>query len=448
MKKTTLFLLALFIIPVFAGAFDLGQNSEIQKQLAQELNTLQQNTCNLYGIVEKELLKYYGKSNIQDFYDPEHKTGWFRVYDFLTWLKENEKDLTDKFSEEANAYNNHQYHTNLRHPLAKYCSLKTRELRGVLGVYLGKEYLLSKYLKDSNIKCDFVQIEKTKCGSGSANCRDVSIAFNKEKAVSFTHFVNLGIHENMHLLGIITSDDEKAITEDFTVFAQMAYGLPIKIEDEKFFPFGVRDLYNDINLYPGVEKAEYTNAFYAYIQFKGLSQLGIQDVISFSQSISKYNEEIVRDSFLPIFNQRMGKNFFKNLLKINVNEVRMTEILKQNEYNIGMLVGKDALLTWLCMRMPEVSVEKKDSSFYVYEKGEEDYTFYITPVDVKEYVDSFAILPEYKEVFENIANEYIKTVLDSFYENDLKKYSRIKTFPLKYILKKNEDIPPVPEGYM
>ena len=49
----------------------------------------------------------------------------------------------------------------------------------------------------------------------------------------------------------------------------------------------------------------------------------------------------------------------------------------------------------------------------------------------------------------DLANEYVKKALDSLYkEYNYNKYSDIKHNPLKYFLKENKDVPPVPEGYI
>ena len=143
MEKFLLFLLALFIMPVFAGAFDTEQSIKEQNKLTQELSNIRQNTCDLYGVVEDDLLEYYGKNNIKNFYDPEHQTGWFRVYDFLSWLKNNEQELITKIIGESEYYNYYHHDKGIAFPLQKFCSLKTAEPRGFLGTFLGREYLLN-----------------------------------------------------------------------------------------------------------------------------------------------------------------------------------------------------------------------------------------------------------------------------------------------------------------
>ena len=50
----------------------------------------------LYNFVYNDLVKYYGRTN---FNDPHRTNGWYRVDDFLKWLRENENILKQKFIE-------------------------------------------------------------------------------------------------------------------------------------------------------------------------------------------------------------------------------------------------------------------------------------------------------------------------------------------------------------
>lgn len=461
MKKLLFVLICLFTANAFAGAFDLQQNKTFAKEqdkLAAELNNIQKNTCNLYGLIEQELLNYYGKENLKDFYDPEHKTGWFRVYDFLTWLKKNQKKLIIKLEKEANIYNNYKYKEYLKNPLQKYCSLETENLKGFLGFFLGKEYLLDKYVEEDAVTYDYIPIEETNSvGTGdtlteeqkisfldtvtkklvSVSLKRRSIRFDSRVSHSFSDYINTGLHETMHMIGLYTLGNDELLPETFTIYSQMAYALPTKTEEG--FYSGVRDLYTSVNS-DNMSYMEYPQALFAYIQFKGLDEMNLNEIIRFSRKINHSNN-----------------NFFKPLLvERKTNEViDMSEIIDDYSYEIfpadeNLVFAKKDSEFSLYQKSLSKDVIKGDFSYYT----EEDKPVYlhkivIQPIDVKKHIENFAILPEYKQVFGDLANEYIEIALEALYnEHDFDKYQDITRNPLKYILEENEDVPPVPEGYI
>lgn len=480
MKKFLIFLFVLFVMPAFAGAFDLQQNktfSKEQNKLAQELNNIKEDTCDLYGLVEKELSAYYGKQGIKDFYDPNHQTGWFRVYDFLSWLKAKEKDLTEKLAKEANVFNHSQYGELLEKPLKKYCSLSSSETKGFLGFFLGEKYLLSKYLKGNDSIDSYIPISKTgKAGVAEVKRQKInlpkelglsnnnvyitlsSIKYNEESSSSFVGFLNTGLHETMHMLGILTFKTNELLSETFTIFAQLAYALPVK-KEEKFYT-GVRNLYNILEFAPEILQfdlfgpTEYQDSLFAYIQFKGLNKMrNLDNIVIFSKYVESHNHD---PQGLRIF-ERLGKDFFEPLIVqketgniLEIDQIRSDSTCKiLFESDNVMIVKKDSLIN--CYY--KSSTNRRKGVFNIVPAGvtEDRYLieFTVDHIDIKGYVDSFAILSDYRQTFEDLANEYVKKALDSLYkESNYNKYSDIKHNPLKYFLKENKDIPPTPEGYI
>ena len=468
MKKLLFILICLFTANAFAGAFDLQQNktfSKEQDKLAAELNNIQKNTCNLYGLVEKELSAYYGKQGIKDFYDPNHQTGWFRVYDFLSWLKANEKDLIEKLDREAYKYNYLVHKISLNKPLKKYCSLRTTETKGFLGSFLGREYLLSKYSAKILLKYAAFYIEpgeepsayhspvKVRIPKGQNTLLDkfpeeINLAvypttvYEKNKNISFVNFVNSSVHESMHLLGIFTLQYNDAIPEMFTIYAQMAYGLPLKPEES--FSGGVRNLYNTQKYFPQETFTEYNDALYTYIQFKKINEMKLKDIISFTKKVPSVGEvalpngetayDQAPDFFLFLFrDDKSGEKGY------NLDE-KLNEIKQDSSYQI--LYEDETVL-----------VVKKESSVKMYATMKE-YNYIsemiIKPIDIDEYVNKIAfIFPEYKQTFKNLAQTYINLEYNALYkEYNFEKYLDIEHNPLKYVLKENKDIPPVPKGYI
>lgn len=461
MKKFLIFLFVLFVMPAFAGAFDMAQNkiySEEQNKLAQELNSIKEDTCDLYGLVEKELLNYYGKHNIKDFYDPEHRTGWFRVYDFLSWLKENEKELVNKISAESNNYNYYHHNIYLKHPLKKYCSLKTAETKGFLGTFLGREYLLSKYSAKIVREKEYFMIKANTEASAYIVPKEIkiptqlrgmlpgfpkkitlalvpTILYEKSKKVSFINLVNSSMHETMHLIGVLTMKYQDLLPEMFTTYVQMAYALPIKPEEG--FSSGVRDLYRAQKVLPEESKDEYTDAFFAYIQFKHIEKMNLDDIISFSKKLPDFRKSAWDDIVVvPQFPE-----FFLGLLEIHTGEYLSFDSIRNNDsiqiiYEEENIIGikQDSLTKWY---------SKISSMNYISE-------IIFTPINIDELLDNMSwVFPEYRKTVKELAEQYIKINLDALYkESDFNKSDDISRYPLKYILKENKDIPPTPEGYI
>lgn len=447
MKKILLFLLTLFIMPVLACAFDLNHNSAEQKQLAQELKNIKEDTCDLYGLVENELLKYYGKNNIKDFYDPEHQTGWFRVYDFLSWLKNNEQELITKIIGESEYYNYYHHDKGIAFPLQKFCSLKTAETRGFLGTFLGREYLLNKY-STKNIRNDKFIIRANKKASAAILPKKIyippyngvmakgfpeemdlaffpAINYEKVRKVSFVNLINSAIHETMHLIGVFTTIKyQKLLPEMFTIYAQMAYALPIKSKED--FSAGVRNLYKIQQTFPEQMYKEYTEALFAYIQFKQLDKMPLEEIFSFSGKIKE-----VPDSFYDFFSQMRKYDYGEEVKEKEITKDATVKIIFEDK---EQLIVKEGSLVKHYTKIPNNYVEE----------------VIISTVNIEEYINKKPwILPQYRRVFKELAEEYFKLEYNALAEDyDYKKYLDIKDNPLKYILKENKNIPPTPEGYI
>ena len=60
----------------------------------------------------------------------------------------------------------------------------------------------------------------------------------------------------------------------------------------------------------------------------------------------------------------------------------------------------------------------------------------------------FFIMKKYVGTFELLAIKYVNMAMDALEREDYEKFVDIKQNPLKYVLKENKDVPPVPEGYI
>ena len=88
--------LTMILIFTMSPLFALENNGvdalELKGQLIGEIGDREQ-TPSLYSLVRQELENYYG---LQDFSDPNHETGWYRVDDFLKWVQNKEEGLSNQ----------------------------------------------------------------------------------------------------------------------------------------------------------------------------------------------------------------------------------------------------------------------------------------------------------------------------------------------------------------
>lgn len=179
--------------------------------------TNQTKNTSLYFSTRAQLEQYYGRT---DFTDADHVTGWYRVDDFLTWLKQNEADV----SRELN-----QADLLLQYPQT-------------LWIYLGARYAVDIY----QVQPDFARLH---IQPGSQNetvhvrMEDTTILFNPSSHHAIPAAITLGIHEGTHMLPALLGK-EKAISlsELASFYSQHEYGLPVKVEDANVFGYGVRDI--------------------------------------------------------------------------------------------------------------------------------------------------------------------------------------------------------------
>jgi len=174
-------------------------------------------TTSLYSSTRVQLEQYYGRT---DFKDEERDTGWYRVDNFLAWLKQNEADISRELK---------QADFPLQYPQT-------------LWIYLGARYAADIY----QVQPDFTRLH---IQPGSPNdtvhvrMEDTTILFTPATHHAIPAAITLGIHEGTHMLpALLGEEGATSLSELASFYSQHEYGLPVKVEDANVFGYGVRDI--------------------------------------------------------------------------------------------------------------------------------------------------------------------------------------------------------------
>lgn len=270
MKKILFCLLFVFLFFPLSAQPTGNIRQRVQAQIHEQ-------TPPLYTFVQTELQEYYGQS---DFSDPQHTKGWYRVDDFLTWLKKNARQLD---LEEINAADKHitlkQIYTNPE-------AMQFKPLRLSFWVYLGARYIADVY----QVKADFSRLKISYCESGACAFGGIGVIFlNPDQKDALPAAINLGMHETTHLLTYLTHQSSEPLTELATFYSQYNYGLPVKATDATNFGDAVRDIRLTYAARPDFALHYEYNYFVAGLLLN--SQIKPQDVLSFSKN-PNFNADI------------------------------------------------------------------------------------------------------------------------------------------------------------
>ncbi|WP_424245038.1 hypothetical protein Dip510_000149 [Elusimicrobium posterum] len=244
-----LFLIILLLTPLAAAADNgLGLDAALLKNSAQ--NKLQQkkalpagqSSASLYENVNFMLQSYYGKAN---FADPSKTTGWYRVDDFLKWLKENNSKL-------QNTEFNYQGKTVLQ------MINGTQSEQNVAAAYLGARYVASKYPKnlDSDPLFNIRSFDVNGWGCFNYLHEDKEIEVCDNAPLPAAGYINAGIHEMSHALCHGTNCTNSEVTPFYNT---QKFGLPVKKNERA--ALGVRNVVHNYD--SGLKDSIFTE----YIEF-------------------------------------------------------------------------------------------------------------------------------------------------------------------------------------
>ena len=319
--KTIVLFLSFFILAAFCNtsAHEIRLESAVfQAQHA------------LFEPVLKDIQDYYGRTSFED---ENRQTGWYRVDDFLKWLKENEKILKYKTVRL----------TDKRIPLTELHSSPEKDDQKIFWGYLGAQYAFACYNLPSEVLDNYI-FDTCSSESCFADPKDNSILFGELNSADSIALFNLGLHEAVHLFSTAPRafTPHTALPEAASCKAQNLWGLPVKSNNN--YSSGVRDFRVSYQrgISPDKMAFEYTDCiltpFYNNTVFETLHKREEFSFCSFLHSLAPqelYYEELKIDAneqvnFLENFFgkekwqtalKKADKNTFSSLGEVSYHEV-------------------------------------------------------------------------------------------------------------------------------
>lgn len=309
MKRIFCLLIALFLCcPIGGWAVDLSRlDTMVEQQRDQNI---------LYNSVKKELSSYYGRSN---FSDPQRTTGWYRVNDFLQWLKQNAPVLEN---EVVNIPNKQMVFLTDIYPDP--AIRRSDADRYIFWIYLGARYIADVY----HMQADFSRLSIQFCPDSACTLAGTGmILVDPQAASSVPAILNLGMHEATHILPYLGPQKKGTLSELATFYSQYNYGLPVKLSDATSFGDGIRDIRRTAVLAPHFNFHYEYNYFVAGILLN--DQIRPQDVLSLFKKKDIYAEIAVwQTAFTLILADSNG--FFMKVPKL-YDSIAMNEATLKND---------------------------------------------------------------------------------------------------------------------
>ena len=225
MKKLLVLLFFVFTVSSsFAKQFDdssdfclqPGNISEISAQIKQEtykeFKRKYPQNADLVTLAQKFIYNYYGKKTFEE---PE----WIRVKNFLTWLDKNKDSLNSGFIDYLRYFRSFRVFNKFSYI----------EKQAFIGAYLGANYLTENV---TGKKFELQIFLRNRCCIYQYG----GICIYPQDIISA---INGAIHEATHILPVneknfLGQDIEEVniLSEQATIFAQLKYALPLKIDDD------------------------------------------------------------------------------------------------------------------------------------------------------------------------------------------------------------------------
>ncbi|MBO4707795.1 MAG: hypothetical protein J5594_04500 [Elusimicrobiaceae bacterium] len=295
MKKIYRCFFISFSMLAFCTAFAAQNNTlnvgELKSRLIQDVKKATE-TSSLYSVVRQEIEDYYG---LQDFSDPNHETGWYRVDDFLKWVQNNEETLKNAnvtISDRPVPIKDLYSGGNLN---------KKEKYYYPFWAYLGARYISHVYGVNTNF-------EKIKlyvgCVTSSTVAGTGAIFLCLMDGDALPGLINTGIHETTHSLPYLENNSDYSLSELATFYSVYNYGLPVKSKDAVSIGDGVRDIRRTIELRPDLDILVEYNYYLAGLILN--SNIRLKDVFLLRDEESIYKISI--------------KNFCFNLVALKNNK--------------------------------------------------------------------------------------------------------------------------------
>lgn len=223
MKKLLILCILLLAAPGVRGQAAAVPDSLLEARITQA-------ACSPYAFYRARLETYYNRA---EFSDPEHTSGWYRVQDFLNWLKTAEPRLKQA---DINVWTE-------RLPLCGELEAAREEnplARKRLAVYIGARYALERLGYEQPLDGISFAIHPRRGASDFAN---KVIFIPAPRTFSLPEFINLGVHEVAHLLPALAEENASAsLGELAAYYTQSRFALPLHPAGGVCFSNGARHL--------------------------------------------------------------------------------------------------------------------------------------------------------------------------------------------------------------
>lgn len=191
----------------------LGEiSSSVKESIREAIYQQYLNDINIVDIAKHEIYTYYNRTTFEE---PE----WIRVKNFLTWMDQNKDTLN----------NNFVFYMFYSKDSVYFYKLSIADKKNIIGSYLGANYITNNVLNQNfELQILLKNVCRTyKYGGICIYAKDIVSA------------INSAIHETTHMLLVnnkyfIGKKTEKPdiLSEKATIFSQLKYALPLKINDE------------------------------------------------------------------------------------------------------------------------------------------------------------------------------------------------------------------------
>lgn len=276
-----------------------------------------------YQSAYEELSDYY---NRRDFASPSKASGWYRVNNFLNWLKQNEKQVQQDFrtvfpsvcAEDSCSMNWNNWHIYERS----------------WWVFLGVHYVADKQKKPADYsRLSFLFCNESTCSLAGKGDSKHAIKINIDDSYSIPGDINTGIHEGTHLLPyLFHTNDQHLLSEFATFWTSCLYALPVKNKDVYFFSNGIRDFIRTANAKPDLLLHW---EYHPYVAGRFLiPQLQRMNLLSLTADRNPHDDEALIQTVINYIYAAHGRYFAENSAPDLINLVLVSpswdELIKQN----------------------------------------------------------------------------------------------------------------------
>jgi len=406
MKNIYKYLLTVLLVSAAASLFAFGSDFVDVSRLQGQLQNTIEETVNerpLYSFVKQKFTNYYGW---EDFADPNHESGWYRVDDFLKFIKDNEQDLQNA---DVTVSGRPIPLADLYNPE----NMGMEEYYYLFWTYLGARYISNIYGINSGFEKINLQIVTSNFNWGGTG--NISIKANSGKA--FPVLINTGIHETTHMLPFLKNEPNSTLSELATFYSVYNYGLPVKSEGAEFKD-GIRDLRRTVERRPDInilkEYNYYLGGLVLNAQLDNKKVLSLKDTgVIYRASIGRFILNYIAMKNNMFFTETRGGGLWESLGIGYFNEEE-AELINSNPNKLVYLGEKKLMTT----NYKNLFVE------YVNNQYKQNYSFYEGKNPIS-------------------AQNYLQNMYGRDYNSGISKlYNKIyKLLPRDFVYEMNKDFP-------